>query len=270
MRKILLCTVAVSLSGCSFFGMGGSTYHSTAYNAAPVSSCPAHNCYARWNIENGAGVSSIVGGTAITGAKTNGLGGSNINDVTMDSAYKLGARAEAGISYALAPNTKVALLGHYERANPERDLDIGIIGGQNLRGNLSPYESIGAEMGLRHYLQPTRAPIVKSVRPYVEARLGVTHVDDIAIENARLGAAAFNGGRVALYDDSFVETGAALVGLETVVADYITVGVETGVRYRGELDADNSDIPPAAALAGANQGGSNYSIPLTLRGRFRF
>jgi hypothetical protein len=284
MRYLLLGTAALALSGCSFLGLGDNsktdynTYNpQTGYYGQPVaavpranSRCHSGNCLARWNLEGGVGPAFIVGGDAVTADQTNFNEATNFNQVSMDTAYDEGIRAELGGSYALAPNTKVSLLGHYEQADSAGAQDWGTIGGEQLTGALSDYKSYGGEIGLRQYFQPTNGVILNSVRPYVEGRLGVAKVEDIDIQGARLGDAAFSAVDVPFYKDSWVGTGAALVGVETPVARYMTIGLETGVRYSQGLRSDNSVLAPGTILAGTNNGGSRTTIPLTLRGRYRF
>ena len=71
-------------------------------------------------------------------------------------------------------------------------------------------------------------------------------------------------------DKSWVPTAAGLVGIETPVARYTTIGLETGLRYQGGLESDTSVLSAGSQLGGLNNNNSRLSIPLTLRGRYRF
>ncbi len=284
MRKLFLgataLTATAALSGCSFLGIGGHddyrSYDRTSsyYGAQPVQAAPkpcnSQQCLARWNFEGGIGPAFIVGGDVVSGDGTNDGSGGVVRNISWDTAYDEGIRGELGGSYALNPNTKVTAMGFYEKAESAGVLDWGTINDDALSGSLSDYESYGAELGLRKYFAPSRAPIVKTVRPYVEGRLGASYVEDINIENATLAGDAFNAGTVPFYDNSWVGSAAGLVGIETPLTRYSTIALETGVRYQGALDSNNSVLAAGTPIAGVNNGDGRVTVPLMLRGRYRF
>jgi hypothetical protein len=282
MRFLMLGSAAMLLSGCSFLGLGGQKDY-TNYNSQTgyygqqqavqpksASTCHSGNCLARWNIEGGVGTSFAAGRNIITASRTNNLDGTDFNSISFADAYETGVRAELGGSYALAPNTKVTFLGHYEQADSEGTQDWGTIGGEQLTGSLSDYEAWGGELGLRQYFKPVNGVILNSVRPYVEARGGVSRVNDIGVENTQLGGAVFSAAEVPLYRDSWVGTAAGLVGVETPLTRYSTIGLETGLRYQGGLKSDTSVLAEGTTLGGLNNNRGRLSVPLTLRGRYRF
>ena len=279
MRLLMLGTAAIALSGCSFLGYGQKNHSN--YNAqtgyygqqaaqAPQSRCHSGNCLARWNLEGGVGPTFAAGKNIITASRTNANPNTDFNSISFGDAYETGVRAELGGSYALAPNTKVSLLGHYEQAQSDGAQDWGTIGGENLTGALTDYKSYGAELGLRQYFKPVNGVVFNSVRPYVEARAGASRVNDIGVVNTQLGGATFSATEVPLYKDSWVGTAAGLVGIETPIARYTTIGLETGVRYQGGLKSDTSVLAAGSPLGGLNNNRGRVSIPVTLRGRYRF
>lgn len=281
MRLLLLGTAAIALSGCSFLGLGGKK-QTTQYNpqtgyygqqhttAAPKSNCHSGNCLARWNLEGGIGPSFAVGKNIITSSRTNDVAGTDFNSISFNDAFETGVRAELGGSYAVSPNTKVSLLGHYEQADSDGAQNWGTINGEELTGSLSDYEAWGAELGLRQYFQPMNGVILNSVRPYVEARGGVSRINDIGVANTQLGGATFSAAEIPLYKDSWVGTAAGLVGVETPLTKYSTIGLETGIRYQGGLKSDKSVLGAGTQLGGLNNNRGRVSVPLTLRGRYRF
>jgi len=286
MRILLLGTAALALSGCSFLGLGGQNkaqqayqnYNAnTAYNTQQARAVqhakPAcqGQCLARWNIEGAIGPEfNAGGGNVITGSQTHDLPGVAINDIGFSQAYDRGWRAELGGSYALSPNRKITATGFYSEANGNSQ-NIGTINGETLTGSLSDYQSFGGELGLRQYFGIQPVPVLKSVRPYVEGRLGATRIDDIELQNAQLGDVAFgDGSDIGFYDSDWVGSAAGLVGVETPLTRYSTIALETGVRWTQRPGSDNSDIPAGTALSGANNGGSRLTVPLMLRGRYRF
>lgn len=278
--RYLLCGVAtIALSGCSWLGLSShkdSYKHSNAqyaYAKASDGCCVGGKTLSRWNIEAGVGPEFNAGGTVISGDKTHpGFTNSNINNLSYNDAYDTGVRYEMGGSYAVNPNRKITGQVHYSAANG-KDVQIGTRNDNALRGSLSDYKSYGLEMGLRQYAQPTNFPVVKSVRPYVEGKIGAAHVDDIAMTNIREVGVAAPAGSIGFYEGGWVPTAAGMVGMETPVFNRFTMGVETGVRYMGKLKSDASGMAGPGGfdyLGGANNGGGRWSVPLTIRGRYRF
>lgn len=271
MRIVLLSTAAIALSGCSWLGLGGhagNTYNHAnsygTYKAQPAKPCCNGQTLSRWNAELGVGQEFLAGGTLISG-DANGIAGVNPAEVSMKNAFEVGDRFDMGVSYALNPNRKVVLNGHVTSFDGERQF-IGTQDGQALNGNITDFQTYGLEAGLRQYILPVAVPVVKSVRPYVEGRIGASHVDDINITGVTRASAAgapTASPNFALYDSGWVPTAAGLVGVETPLFNRMTVGVETGLRYSGKLDRVNG------GFAGDN-GGGNWTIPVSLRGRYRF
>lgn len=284
--RILFCGVAaIALSGCSWLGLGTGTKHKTKSHSSykqsqkACGSCVGGQSLSRWNVESGIGFDSIIGGDFITGTEVHaptlsGQPNLTLRDINADDAYNNGKRVSLGGSYALNPNRKVTAQAYYGKATGN-DLVLGQQDGTNLTGRLSDYKTYGLEAGLRQYVRPLKVPLLKSIRPYVEGRLGAGHVDDIALVdlNQTVNANPLTPNSLAMYEGGWVPTAAGLIGIETPVFDRFTLGVETGLRYTGSLKSDNSDKATGsfnANYAGLNDGGAQYSIPLTLRGRYRF
>ena len=282
MRKLLLGAAAVSLSGCSFLGFGGSSAHNgynspsygTGYASTGSACSPSHavlangNCLSRLNIEGGVGASFNVGGDIVTGDQGN-FAGTNVRNVDYDEAYDTGVRYELGASYALSPNTKVSATGFIDEADSAGNVNFGTIGGQAFTGSMSDYKSTGLELGLRKYFNPKSAPIVRSVRPYVEGRVGAAYQDAVFMENAQLGGVNIGTGRLAFSDSGWVPSAAGLVGLETPLTRFSTIGVETGIRYTGSADQNTTTFGPGP-FQNLNDSDGRISVPLMLRGRYRF
>ena len=275
MRILCLGVAAVALSGCSW--LGGFGHQPTGqvspqgyYAQSANHCCDGANSLSRWNVEAAVGPQFMVGGDAVTGEDIHpGLGAEGSN-ISMSDAYDTGVRYELGGSYALNPNRKFTVTGHYAEAEGE-DVTVGTIGGNAVTGTMGDYTSYGVEAGLRQYFRPTPAPIFGSVRPYVEGRVGGAYVDDIALENAQItGSGPWLGGNVAMYEGGWVPTGAGLVGIEAPVFKRATLGLETGIRYTGTMESDNSALNGNVPLAGINNGSDNWTVPVMLRGRFRF
>jgi len=280
MRKLLLGVAAISLSGCSFLGIGGHSsqgYHSSGYSGytAPTTrGCgPQHvalangNCLSRFNIEGGIGKSYNVGGDIVTGDEATYVA-ANVPNVGFEDAYEDGIRYELGGSYALSPNRKVTAMAFLDEAESAGIQNFGTIDGEAFAGSMSDYKSTGVELGLRQYFNPTGAPLIRTVRPYVEGRVGAAYQDSIFMENATKGGLAIGTGTLAFSDSGWVPTAAGLVGLETPLTRYSTVGIESGIRWTGGRDGGSAFGP--GKFEGLNNDGSRVSVPLMLRGRYRF
>lgn len=270
MRILLLGTAAIALSGCSWFG--GSKYqHQTASTGPDYKYTKDGDCcapLAQWNIEGAVGTEFIVGGDALTTHQHSAPGVTSTKQ-SMNDVYDNGMRYELGGSYALNPNRKITLMGHYANAEGN-DVTVGTYGGSSLTGTMSDYERYGIEAGLRQYFNPTPAPIFKSVRPYVEAKVGATKVEDITLDNAMYGGAVENGGTIGLYEGGWVPSAAGMVGLEAPVFKRATLGLETGIRYTGQPENDTTYFNSAHPLAGVNRDAKSFTVPVMLRGRYRF
>lgn len=290
MRILLSSVAAVALSGCSWLGGGHNqnNHHYQSYGSGHYAQqAPGGQCcfgdkrLSRWNVEAGGGAEFIVGGDAMVGSEAHpGFTGpvTVLNDVSMSDAYDTGYRAEFGGSYAMTPNRKLTGQVYYAQADGQ-DVLLGTQDSVDLRGQFSDYKSYGVEAGIRQYFRPTDVPLVRSVRPYIEGKLGAAHVDAIGLENIRetVPTAALTPTTLAMYEDGWVPTAAGMIGFEAPLFKRMTVGVETGVRYTGRPNSDNTDVSATVApldfnrrYAGANNGGDRLTIPVTIRGRYRF
>jgi len=284
MRILLASAATIALSGCSWLGLGSNQdYKNYGYNAntgnygyqahtpAPKA-CNSNQCLSRWNLEGAVGPSFAVGGDAVTGSKINPMPRTSIRNLDNNDIFDTGIRAELGGSYAVNPNRKITANAFLETANGGDVVDWGTLNGASLQGGLSDYESYGAEIGVRQYFAPRRAPVLKSIRPYVEGKLGAAYLDDITLNNVTTttGTTVANVADLPFYEGGWVPTAAGMIGFETPVAKYTTIGLETGLRYTASPKTDQSAILPGTALAGTNNGGARYSVPVMLRGRYRF
>ena len=284
MRILLAGAAAIALSGCSWLGLGSNhDYKDYGYNAhtgnygyqaqtSAPKACNSQECLSRWNIEAALGPSFAVGGKAVTGEKMNAAPRTAVRNLDNSDIFDTGYRAELGGSYALSPNRKITGNAFIENANGGDVTDWGTLNGASLQGGLSDYETYGAEIGLRQYFAPRRGMILKSVRPYIEGKIGGAHLDDIRLQNVTTsaGTTVSNVADLPFYEGGWVPTAAGMIGFETPIARYTTIGLETGLRYTGTPKTDKSAIRPGTALSGANNGGARYSVPVMLRGRYRF
>ena len=283
MRILLVGVAAIALSGCSWMNMGygpqsQSQYQDNHYQPKPVAQNQNGCCQlSRWNVEAASiGPDFLVGGKAITGTRSRAgvAPTTTLRDVSMNDAYGKEYRAELGGSYALNPNRKLTLQGYYAHADGN-EVSWGNQGAAILRGTLSDYNAYGIEAGVRQYFKPAPVPLIRSVRPYIEAKAGGAFLDAIRMENINEVGVANAGTptNLAFYESGWVPSGAGLIGFETPVFNRFTLALESGIRYMGKPKTDRADVGTAgfnSRYSSSNNGGDRWSVPLTLRGRYRF
>lgn len=280
---VLMGASSLALTGCSFLGglFGVDKHHKTAshHDGGTYyghSDCGASNCVggreiSKWNVEGAIGPAFIAGGDAITSGGLNPENPTAVRSMSMDEVYEEGYRAELGLSYMLNPNRKLTAMVTHQEHNGANDTQIADIAGQALTGSFSDYKATGVEIGLRQYATPRYIGQSNlQYRPYVEGRIGAAQLDDIEIENAQLGGVAYNNGTIPFYEGGTVGTAAGLVGFEAPVFDRMTLGLETGVRYMSKPSSDDAFLAGGNPIAGANNGGDTWTVPVTIRGRYRF
>lgn len=286
MRNLTVLAIgvsALSLSGCSFLGgvFGHGNNHHQSYVPAPYQHgsyhtpraddcCVGGKALSKWNLEGGVGPAFLTGGRAVTGSKLNAGNPNQIRNIDMADAYDNGTRVDLGTSYALTPNRKLTGQVFYQNHEGAGTQSWGTVADQELTGGLSDYNSYGVEVGLRQYFQPRIAGQSIGYRPYVEGKLGAANVDDITIQGSQLGGNTFSAADIPFYEGGWVPTAAGMVGIETPAFERMTLGLETGIRYMGKPASDGAALTPGGPISGANNGGDSWSIPLTLRGRYRF
>ena len=275
MRLLTLVTLSASslaLSGCSF--LGGNTsqgQHHRAANSYANSSANSNCCGAdrkisRFNVEAALGGEFIVGGNAFeTDDDYTPFAGQTLEELSMSEIYAPASRAELGVSYALSPSRKITGQVSFTHAEGKQ-VNIGERNAIEMTGQFSDYQSLGLEAGMRQYFKPRFAGKSLGYRPYIEGKLGAQKTEDMDLRFRETGGGWLE---TDFYKGGWVPTAAAMIGVETPMFKRGTLGLETGVRYSGALDgAEDADVNQR--VRGANKGSEILSIPLTIRGRYRF
>lgn len=253
---------AMAASGCAYQGSSG--YGS--YGAYPASYQTQQTSYApRAAYRPGLQRTAYVGTTRIEveasreefidGEIINGetIGGVNYNQVEYSDAYKPGYRYAAGLARDINPQTTVLAKGFYKKAEGEDPFVVGTTGIGNVNGRFSDYKSYGAELGLRRYFG---APVQSRLRPYLGATAGAAYIDDINLIGPSGGP---------LNEAGWVPTASGMAGFEMPFTPRASFALESGVRWTG-----SQDRTAVASAAGFGDDGSKLSVPVTLRGSFRF
>lgn len=247
-----LGAAAMAVTGCAYQGASYGHAAQPTYNPYGASAVPYRHqqqAASPTRLEFDLSYEQFVDGNIIDAGTV--VGPDTTSDVGYKDAFKPGYRASVGIARDFRPNTTVMAKGFYSEAEGEDGVVLATNGGGNVLGNFSDYTSYGAELGLRQYLSPAQTRL----RPFVGATIGAAFIDDIAIDNG--------GPAVVINDAGWSATASATGGFEMPISPTASLALESGVRWSGAQD--RSTI--GAAFGDDN---SRLSVPVTLRGRFRF
>ncbi len=172
------------------------------------------------------------------------------------------------VGYGLDANAETFAAISYTKGSGDR-LEVG---GANvpalattlpLFGDFGDFEAWGLELGYRRWFDADGP-----VRPYAAVRGMAQWVDSIEA-TFTIPAADIALNNVAFYDSGVVWGVGLDVGVAWVVSPAVSVGLETGLQYTGDLSDDDSDIG-GLGLGVINDTGSRLSLPFraTVRARF--
>ncbi|MGJ8558623.1 MAG: hypothetical protein ACSHX3_00160 [Litorimonas sp.] len=256
MNNRLLATglgaAAMAISGCAY---QGSSYGHTAqptYSPYGASAAPYRHhqqAVSPTRLEFDLSYEQFVDGNIIDGGTV--VGGDTTSDVGYQDAFKPGYRASVGLARDFRPNTTFMAKGFYSEAEGEDGVIVATNGGGNVLANFSDYTSYGAELGLRQYLSPAQTRL----RPFVGATVGAAFIEDISIDNG--------GPALLLNEAGWSATASATGGFEMPISQTASLALESGIRW-----TDAQDRSTFGATLGDDN--SRLSVPVTLRGRFRF
>jgi hypothetical protein len=225
------------------------------------------------NLELAIGIAESVDGDIITTAFDNS-GTAALNPTSYGDTFGTNINYQLGGSYAVSDTVEVTAALNYSKADGNT-LDVGSVNGVDpITAQFDDLESYGAEIGVRKYFRnKTFAHLLSpAVSPYVGANVGIKQVNSIG---ATVSSAGFAGAGLPAqfdaewYSDSIVPTGQLTIGAEWRASRNFAIGLETGVRYTGDLDAGNT-VLANVGWDEARGSADNISIPVTLRGRFKF
>lgn len=247
-----LGAAAMAITGCAYQGASYGHAPQPTYNPYGASATPYRHhqqTFGSTRLEADLSYEQFVDGNIIDGG-TN-VGGDTTVDTGYADAFKPGFRASLGLARDVRPNTTLMAKGFYHEAEGEDGVVIATNGGGNINANFSDYKSYGGELGLRQYLSPAQTRL----RPFVGATVGAAYVEDINI--------IAGGPQLLLNEATWTATASATGGIEMPMSPTSSLALESGVRWSGAQDRSTF-----GALLGDDN--SRLSVPVTLRGRFRF
>lgn len=129
-------------------------------------------------------------------------------------------------------------------------------------GTFGDVESWIIEAGYRKYFGSG------GIRPYVAGRLGAAFTDSVEA-TFEIPDADILIANAPFYDSTTSISAGVDLGVSWQVSDTVSLQAETGYRYVGELDGDDSAIG-GLGLAAINDVGDRTYVPLTVRAKFAF
>lgn len=255
-RFLLIGSTAIMLSGCSWFGWSG-----------------GQNVGQRMNLELAAGLDTNVKGPVVKEDYDNS-GTAVINRQSFSDVYGRKMNYQVGLSYEVAPTVEVTAAANYSHADGKQNVVVGSANGNDITASFDDYDSYGAEIGVRKYFRNrTFAKLLSpAVSPYVGASGGFQQTNSIKADIASAdwtGTSIPGDTRFQWHDDSVVPTAQLTVGAEWRPARNFAIGLETGLRYTGDLKEGDGGLA-AVGWEQADSHGDTLTVPVTLRGRFKF
>lgn len=123
---------------------------------------------------------------------------------------------------------------------------------RDVQGEFTDLEQVTIEAGVRQYIGQNRV-----LRPYLGASAGFAYNNAVDFTQTFVDDGSVFSPTTEFIDSGWTPTAAGVVGAELAVGPRAAVGVETGIRWRDNLDV-------------LNGGKDRLSIPLSLRGRLAF
>ncbi len=216
-----------------------------------------------FGIEVGIGTGIALGGDIFPGAPAKPAGTNFISEIApiaYSDAYKNAVNYELAATYDVNPSTTILGRVGYSSAEGQRlkvgTINDGINPAEDLYAQWGDLEQVTLEGGVRKYVGGWNN-MISGVRPYIQATAGFTHNQAVNLvqDSATLAPAALNTQQY--IQAGWSPTASGLIGAEMQVGPRTAIGVETGIRWRDDL---NTNL----------ESGDRWSIPLQLRGRISF
>ncbi len=216
-----------------------------------------------FGVETGIGTNFDIGGDVFTEKAAGPASGNpavntgGTEGISYGDAFSNGTTIGGALTYDVSRNTTLLGVVDYTTANGEK---VDAYQTVDARG---AFESIDAEFsdldlwtiegGVRQYIGQSPA-----LRPYVGATAGFTHNNEVTLNRTYTAdGAAFDATPLEYIDSGWNPTASAVVGAEMAVGSRAAIGVESGIRWRDNMDTlfESED---------------RWSVPVKLRGRVSF
>lgn len=132
-------------------------------------------------------------------------------------------------------------------------------------GRFGEYKGMGVSVGARQWFNEGG-----TFEPFIAGRIGVSKIDEIratfTIPDLTINQSLRN---VPFYDDTTIVTAGVEAGISYKMSENVSLIAETGLRYYGKLDGNDSAIG-GLGLASINEEGNRLVVPVTLKLRAVF
>lgn len=246
-------------------------------------------CDPRWYISVGGGGDFDFGATDINHAFTSDFVAgvpvtAFIKSHDWNAVYDPAWRLQGELGYELMSHLELFGLFKYaqaaatDRATGSHAALTSIGGDIPLNIQFGHYNSYGGEIGVRYFFLPKESRI----RPYVSISAGGTYMNGIDIhltaDPSSVGGppvvTAYRGG---FFNDSWIGTGAAMLGIEMAIDCHWSVGIEGGARYESQPDENDRNfagfvrnVPVGAFRQINNDSADRLYCPVNGYVKFRF
>jgi hypothetical protein len=208
--------------------------------------------------------SGTFGGVTVTGTGTLSVGSQKFNDV-YNTPIQLGISANYGLSdydeVSLTPRWFHAEGKNFDAATASFTGTINgvaVSGSAPIQGQFSNYNEYGADAGYKHFFN---TPLSASFHPYLGAMLGVEYNNSVSVNLSSNGTPIANN--VGFYSSGWTWDTGLQAGFRFDVAPAVAIGLETGIRYTGDLKSDHSALTGAGGnIDSVNSAGNRWDIPL--------
>ena len=209
--------------------------------------------------------SGTFGGVSVSGTGTISVNSKSFNDV-YDTPVQLGISGNYGLTnrdevsgsfrwlHADGKTFDAGTVGFNGTIN-----GVGVSASSPFQARFDDYNEFGLGGGYKHFFD-TPSP---SFHPYLGAALGVDYTDSINVDLSANGTTIANG--VNFYGAGWTWDAGLAAGFRYDVAPSFALGLETGIRYVGDLRSDHTDLHgDGGTIDSVNNGGDRWDIPLLL------
>jgi hypothetical protein len=203
-------------------------------------------------------------GAAVTGTSTFSASSRTFNDV-YDVPIDVGLSGNYGLTDADEVSAGLRYLHASGKSfNALNASTSGTINGvafsanAAFQGEFNDYNEFGLEGGYKHFFTIGSS----GFHPYLGGLLGAKHTGSIALDLSYDGTPVASG--IGFFKSGWSWSAGLVTGFRYDIADSVALGLETGIRYEGDLRQNSADINSASAgaLANVNSGGNRWEIPL--------
>ncbi len=194
---------------------------------------------------------------------------------TFGEVYDTPIQLGASVNYGLSDRDEIS--GRFRWLHADADIfnamnvsasvTVGgrtVSAGTTIQGQFSNYDEEGLEFGYRHFFDSSWP----GFHPYLGALAGAKYNDAVSLSLLYQGTTVASG--IHFYGSGLSVSTGLSAGFRYDLCSTVALGLETGLRYEGLLNRDNSSLAGAGGLADVNQGGDRWDIPIVAGATVKF